>query len=77
MRQHLPDIVLRLELADALQTPAGRLPRVVMQEIAPLGPLVVVHVDAELDVPARLLHPLVELGEPGGRISVHVLIQLL
>ena len=74
VRLHFSDVVLCHELLDAIQSPARRKPRVFVEEEPPLAALVVVDVDAELDVAFRLLHAVLELRHPLAAVLVHVFV---
>ena len=65
------------EVLDAREVPAGCQVRVLVQEVLPIVDLVLVDLRAELDVPLRLVHPLVELEHPHPVIFIHKRIEFL
>ena len=56
-------VLALLNLRDAVQPPAGRKPKMFMEEVLSVLDLVIVNIGAELDVPLCLIHPLLKLQE--------------
>ena len=75
--EHIIDVIVALQLRDAVDLPARREPRVLLDEAPSLGPPVLTDAGAELQVPPGLLHPLLEIIHPHLAVSVHELVQLL
>ena len=65
------------QVLDLHKSPTRRQPRMFVQKVTSMFPLVVVELDAEAQLPLRLLDALAELGHPQLVATVHVFVQLL
>ena len=74
VRQHSGHVLAIHQLGNAVEAPAGREVGVLVEDVAPVVPLELVHLAAEIDIALRLLHSLLELEYPQLEVLVHKLI---
>ena len=71
------NVIVRHQLLDNIQSPAGRQPWVLMKKEPPMFPLVLIDLGTESDIALGLLHPELELLHPHVVIPIHIFVQLL